>query len=109
MTENQMDPQLDPTPNTLNEQFITIYKKIEAFANKKFNKTDTIFKRNGIDRLNSKLGYFLDNCVPCCATCNTMKMSLGEKEFITHINKISNFFENKGSTTIENILIKKYN
>ena len=21
MTENQMDPQLDPTPNTLNEQF----------------------------------------------------------------------------------------
>lgn len=75
----------------------------EYQSDKKFNKTDTIFKRNGIDRLNSKLGYFLDNCVPCCATCNTMKMSLGEKEFITHINKISNFFENKGSTTIETI------
>ena len=39
MTENQMYPQLDPTPNTLNEQFITVYKKIEAFANRKFNKT----------------------------------------------------------------------
>ena len=39
MTENQMYPQLDPTPNTLNEQFITVYKKIEAFAIRKFNKT----------------------------------------------------------------------
>ena len=39
MTENQIAPQLDPIPNTLNEQFISIYKQIEAYANKKFNKT----------------------------------------------------------------------
>ena len=39
MTEKQMPSELESTPNTLNEQFIAIYKKIEAFANKKFNKT----------------------------------------------------------------------
>lgn len=39
MTEKQTPSELESTPNTLNEQFIAIYKKIEAFANKKFNKT----------------------------------------------------------------------
>ena len=39
MTEKQTLSELESTPNTLNEQFIAIYKKIEAFANKKFNKT----------------------------------------------------------------------
>ena len=38
MTEKQTLSELESTPNTLNEQFIAIYKKIEAFANKKFNK-----------------------------------------------------------------------
>ncbi|GAX46980.1 CBS domain-containing protein [Pseudolactococcus reticulitermitis] len=39
MTDRQMAQQLDATPNNLNEQFISIYKKIETFANRKFNKT----------------------------------------------------------------------
>lgn len=73
----------------------------EYQSDKRFNKTNISFKRNGIDRLNSSLGYTKENSVSCCATCNLMKMTLGEKEFITHINKISNFLVNKGSTTIE--------
>lgn len=28
---------------------------------------------NGIDRLNPKRGYILDNCVPCCKECNWIK------------------------------------
>lgn len=47
---------------------------------------------NGIDRLNSKFGYSVKNTVPCCTKCNFMKNSWTEKEFITHIHKISNFY-----------------
>jgi hypothetical protein len=51
-------------------------------------KTGTTYVYNGIDRLNSSLGYFSENVVPCCGTCNVMKMAMGEKEFLDHINKI---------------------
>lgn len=36
---------------------------------------------NGIDRLNSKYGYSLTNCVACCGTCNRAKLTLSEKEY----------------------------
>lgn len=45
---------------------------------------------NGIDRLNPKLGYFIDNCVPCCKKCNYMKHILTEDEFYKQIIKIYN-------------------
>lgn len=66
----------------------------------KFNKTDEVFKRNGIDRLDSTFGYTKENCVPCCPTCNLMKMTLSHNEFLSHINKIHSNIVNKGSTTI---------
>ena len=43
----------------------------------------------GIDRLNPKTGYYMKNVVPCCRTCNIMKMKLSYKEFVTIIKKIS--------------------
>jgi hypothetical protein len=46
---------------------------------------------NGIDRINSSLGYTIDNCVPCCTRCNRMKMVLLEEDFIFHIFKICAF------------------
>lgn len=67
----------------------------------KFNKTGEVFKRNGIDRLNSDLGYFKENVVTCCPTCNLMKMTLHSDIFIKHINKIYANLLSKGSTTIE--------
>lgn len=41
-------------------------------------KTDDGFKNcqfvhNGIDRIDSDIGYTLENCVPCCGKCNFMK------------------------------------
>lgn len=33
----------------------------------------------GIDRIDSDLGYSLDNCVSCCSTCNRMKMDTDEE------------------------------
>jgi hypothetical protein len=37
---------------------------------------------NGVDRLDSNLGYHCDNTVACCSTCNYMKGTLTAPEFI---------------------------
>ena len=42
----------------------------------------------GLDRIDSKRGYTLDNVMPCCKRCNEMKMSATVGEFISHIKKI---------------------
>lgn len=41
--------------------------------------------RNGIDRLDNSRGYVLDNCVPCCTHCNTMKHAYSYDEFVSRI------------------------
>ncbi len=46
------------------------------------------FIYNGVDRINSSIGYTMDNCVPCCERCNRAKMALSEKDFIEMIVKI---------------------
>lgn len=45
-------------------------------------------KTIGIDRKNNSKGYSLDNCQPCCTTCNRMKMDFNEDEFVSNIKKI---------------------
>ena len=58
---------------------------------------------NGIDRIDSNKGYTINNCVPCCSWCNTMKLDHSLEEFLQHITNIYNFQKEKqGSTTIEN-------
>lgn len=44
---------------------------------------------NGIDRLDCKRGYTIDNCVPCNPKVNRMKMALGYSEFIETCRLIS--------------------
>lgn len=46
---------------------------------------------NGIDRIDSALSYYYDNCVPCCWTCNLMKNNYDE-DFIPHIKNIYDFY-----------------
>lgn len=43
---------------------------------------------NGIDRIDSNLGYSIDNCVPCCAICNRMKMDMDVNDWISKIKQI---------------------
>jgi hypothetical protein len=38
--------------------------------------------KNGIDRLDSSLGYVLENCVSCCSSCNFEKGTQSIKEFV---------------------------
>lgn len=39
---------------------------------------------NGIDRVDNKRGYYIDNCVPCCTTCNRVKSNRTTAEFLAH-------------------------
>ena len=45
--------------------------------------------RNGIDRLDSSVGYTIDNCVSCCRMCNKMKVCLDFQTFIDRCSQIS--------------------
>lgn len=46
---------------------------------------------NGIDRIDSRLGYTAENCAPCCVTCNRMKMAMDVDEFLAHVRAISRY------------------
>ncbi len=45
---------------------------------------------NGIDRLNNNIGYIINNCVPCCKTCNVAKATYTIEYFLEWIEKIYN-------------------
>jgi len=50
------------------------------------NTTHTI--ANGIDRVDSDLGYCVENCVACCSKCNAMKNKWSNKDFLDHVKRI---------------------
>ena len=47
---------------------------------------------NGIDRIDSTKGYYLQNCVPCCDICNKMKLNYSIDFWINHIEQILNYY-----------------
>ncbi len=59
---------------------------------------------NGIDRIDSNKGYFLENCVTCCGVCNKMKMALAKELFLNKIVKIYNNLELKGIKETKQII-----
>lgn len=69
--------------------------------------------RNGIDRVDSSIKeHTLGNLVPCCPTCNTMKLDLSLDDFLQHLFLLSaNMFNFDISTEQlkNNILIIKQN
>lgn len=44
----------------------------------------------GIDRKLPRLGYTIDNCVPCCWPCNWFKGKRDYKIFLSHVLRIRN-------------------
>lgn len=63
---------------------------LEKFWNKPCHYCGDIIDGGGIDRVDSSVGYEIDNCVPCCGTCNRLKMNLTLSDFFSQINKIYN-------------------
>lgn len=56
--------------------------------------SDVVYKANGIDRLDSRVGYVDGNCVPCCKACNLMKMRMSVDEFIKCVTAVSSHWFN---------------
>jgi len=52
--------------------------------------------RRGLDRINNQRGYFEDNMIPCCKTCNWMKMDMTTTEFYDKCRAIINTREELG-------------
>lgn len=52
------------------------------------------FYKNGIDRIDNNIGYIFSNCVPCCYSCNTMKMDSTYKDFIKRCISIAERHKN---------------
>ena len=48
-----------------------------------------------IDRVDSSLGYTLDNCTPTCKRCNMMKHTMRQEDFIAHCRKIVEYQPNR--------------
>lgn len=64
-------------------QEITYYKN-----RTKEGRDHGLFIYNGLDRINTKNGYFLENVVSCCGNCNKAKMDLNLSEFKELITNI---------------------
>ncbi len=55
----------------------------------RLNSTKTMpYIFNGVDRVDSSKGYTISNCVPCCKTCNSMKLDMTVESFVNHIKKV---------------------
>lgn len=52
---------------------------------------------NGVDRISSKKGYIVSNCVTCCGICNKMKSTLDLDVFQEKIKKIYNHLNHRTS------------
>lgn len=49
------------------------------------------FLYNGIDRINNEIGYAIDNCLPCCSSCNRAKHTKTYEEFTQYLNRVYKF------------------
>jgi hypothetical protein len=47
------------------------------------------FSYNGIDRLDSGLGYHDSNVVPCCGLCNRVKRDMPRETFLSWVKRVS--------------------
>ncbi len=46
------------------------------------------FKYNGVDRMDNKEGYHINNCVSCCIICNRAKSNLSYETWIGYLRRL---------------------
>lgn len=66
-------------------------------SRKKILVSSTTIKFNGLDRINSKEGYFNNNVITCCEKCNRAKNTMTQKEFKEWIVKVYNNYCQNGN------------
>lgn len=77
------------------EQFVEISKKkcfycnSDPTATKGHRSWSTYILTNGLDRIDSNMGYLYSNVVSCCKFCNFAKSNRTEKEFYSWVKKLA--------------------
>jgi hypothetical protein len=83
------------------EEFLEIVKKDCFYCGEKPSNiyrngnTNGSFIYNGIDRIDSSIGYTKNNVVCCCKKCNWAKQKYSQKEFSDWVKKIYNYWASK--------------
>lgn len=57
---------------------------------------------NGLDRLDNAVGYTVENCVPCCYTCNHAKGKMSVEAFKVWLNRLTAFHKVQNETSRSN-------
>lgn len=83
-------------PPRRNDTAANHYKRgcISSGTTKKWDKDfydSKIIYTNGIDRLDSSLGYVIKNVVPCCYPCNRGKSSMLLEEWYNYLDRLVKF------------------
>jgi hypothetical protein len=50
--------------------------------------SDTTIRYNGLDRVDSSIGYMEENIIPCCKYCNRAKSDTTDTEFLAWIKRV---------------------
>lgn len=58
---------------------------------KKGTRTNGVYIYNGIDRIDSSIGYIKNNVVSCCGQCNKAKLNYSEKDFLEWVGRVYNY------------------
>ena len=92
-----------------NENHISI--KDNVYSNSRSNdcyicgKVNTLTHTNGLDRINSNIGYIKSNIYSCCGGCNYMKSNYTYKEFMDKCLRIFEYSVRNKPIVLENIVI----
>lgn len=81
------------------DQVVTLFQSNCFYCNRKPNQIikkskrhGSTFTYNGIDRVDNKKHYFLENCVACCGNCNRAKFKNSVSEFKEWVVDVYNNF-----------------
>ena len=76
------------TAKSFNREFNISLEEFSSFWDKPCYYCKDPISGIGLDRVNSDVGYILENIVSCCYTCNRMKMNLSNDFWFAHMKKI---------------------
>ena len=80
--------QYQSNAKTAHREFKLTLEQFEEFWNKNCHYCGDKIVGVGIDRVNSSIGYILENLVPCCFSCNRMKSDIETDRFLEQCLKI---------------------
>lgn len=64
-------------------------EEFEALANAPCRYCGASDGLNGVDRIDSSIGYLKENCAPCCSACNLMKNAMPVEVFLAQVIRIA--------------------